>query len=183
MKILSLVLCLLVVPIQAQSRWVSVSPDARTIVVDGVTYIEIIAGDLQFDIVSDKLFIFGDGGVDGIQIDANSNRIRGASAGDHLDLDEALWQTQSSNMKIDPDVGSVGILTLGDTGDNDTTEVIGSLRVITSNDTMHYDGFQTATFVGLHDAFWFDPGGDTLFIKNNGTVRFILSTVYSGSGH
>ena len=48
---------------------------------------------------------------------------------------------------------------------------------------MDYSGFQTAAFAAGRDAFWFDPGGDTLFVKNNGTVRYVLTTAYSGSGH
>ena len=59
----------------------------------------------------------------------------------------------------------------------------GDKFVVVSNDTMNYGGFQTAAFAAGRDAFWFDPGGDTLFVKNNGTVRYVLTTAYSGSGH
>ena len=61
----------------------------------------------------------------------------------------------------------------------------GDQFVVVDNDTMAYGGIQTAAYVSANnqDAFWFDPGGDTLFVKNNGTVRFILTTAYSGSGH
>ena len=40
-----------------------------------------------------------------------------------------LYETSTSDIKIDPDEGSVGTLTLGDTGDNDTTFVQGMLRI------------------------------------------------------
>jgi len=75
-------------------------------------------------------------------------------------------------MRID-NAGNVGI---------GTTSPKGTLTIV-DNDTLVIGGFQTATYAAYQDAFWFDPGGDTLFIKNNGTVRFILSTAYSGSGH
>lgn len=87
------------------------------------------AGDMQFDVASGTLYKFGENGSDGIQIDAGGGRIQGATTSNFVDLNDGIWQTASTDMKIDPDEGSVGILQLGDTGDNDTTRVVGEFDV------------------------------------------------------
>ncbi len=86
------------------------------------------AGAMQFDVASGALFVFGENGTNGIQLDGSLGRVRGGNSADFIDIDSGLWQAQVS-MKADPVNTGAGVYTHGETGDNDTVKVVGVLEL------------------------------------------------------